>query len=452
MSDSLIQVPFHGDTIETVAKNDTWMASLRRMCENLGVDYKTQARKLKEKKWAVVVIMPTTGSDGKTYEMAMIDRRTMTMWLAGINPSKVKPELREKIEAYQCEAADALDKYFNEGAAIRFKTNSMDEESLILAKANQIQSRLLGEARRENLELRASNEKMRPLALLGEAFVSADGTMSVRQAARHFQAIDKRMNCDTVYEILRGAGYIELRSKAPTVKAVKPGYLKPVMSRKANGKLDRQYARFTAKGVNWFIDRFIYGRSQGRLPGWRDERRNKTEDAAPDDAGCHGSRTVQGSEARASQGTPLRPERESAVALRQDSGNADLRRGSHPVRLLAERRSETHGLSQQPQRRDSEITLSSMPGHVPVPLRGGCVMAGSQIESSLDGWPISKVASFLGVSKGSLYVWSCHDKWGGRYPPAPKRIGRRLVWDPREVIDYRNNRCAITRKELVYGE
>lgn len=83
MSDSLIQVPFHGDTIETVAKNDTWMASLRRMCENLGVDYKTQARKLKEKKWAVVVIMPTTGSDGKTYEMAMIDRRTMTMWLAG---------------------------------------------------------------------------------------------------------------------------------------------------------------------------------------------------------------------------------------------------------------------------------------------------------------------------------------------------------------------------------
>lgn len=267
MSDSLIKVPFHGDTIEAVAKDGSWMASLRRMCENLDVDYWTQLRKLKEKPWATVVIMPMVGADGKNREMAMIDRRTMTMWLANINPGKVKPELRSKIEAYQCEAADALDKYFNEGAAIRFKTNSMDEESLILAKANQIQSRLLGEARRENLELRASNEKMRPLALLGEAFVSADGTMSVRQAARHFQAIDKRMNCDTVYGILRGAGYIELRSKAPTVKAVKPGYLKPVMSRKANGKLDRQCARFTAKGVNWFIDRFIYGRSQGRLPG-----------------------------------------------------------------------------------------------------------------------------------------------------------------------------------------
>lgn len=73
-------------------------------------------------------------------------------------------------------------------------------------------------------------------------------------------------------------------------------------------------------------------------------------------------------------------------------------------------------------------------------------MAGSQIESSLDDWSIAKVASFLGVSKGSLYVWSCHDKWGGRYPPAPKRVGRRLVWNPQEVIDYRDRRCAISRR------
>lgn len=72
-----------------------------------------------------------------------------------------------------------------------------------------------------------------------------------------------------------------------------------------------------------------------------------------------------------------------------------------------------------------------------------------QIEAQ-DGWPIGKVAEFLNLSKSTLYIWSCYDRWGGKYPPAPKRIGRRLVWDPREVIDYRNNRCAITRKELVH--
>ena len=56
-----------------------------------------------------------------------------------------------------------------------------------------------------------------------------------------------------------------------------------------------------------------------------------------------------------------------------------------------------------------------------------------QIEAQ-DGWPIGKVAEFLNLSKSTLYIWSCYDRWGGKYPPAPKRIGRRLVWDPREVI------------------
>ena len=74
-----------------------------------------------------------------------------------------------------------------------------------------------------------------------------------------------------------------------------------------------------------------------------------------------------------------------------------------------------------------------------------------QIEAQ-DGWPIGKAAEFLNLSKSTLYIWSCHDRWGGKHPPAPKRIGRRPVRDPREVIDYRNNRCAITRRKLVHGE
>ncbi|BAQ32060.1 phage antirepressor N-terminal domain-containing protein [Bifidobacterium scardovii] len=133
MSDSLVQVPFREDTIDAIkANNGNWFVSLRRMCENLGVDYASQYTKLKAYKWAVIVLNTMTGSDGKAYQMAMIDRRTMTMWLANITPSRVKPELREKIEAYQCEAADALDEYFNEGAAIR--VGSDDTEDDIIAK------------------------------------------------------------------------------------------------------------------------------------------------------------------------------------------------------------------------------------------------------------------------------------------------------------------------------
>ena len=40
-----------------------------------------------------------------------------------------------------------------------------------------------------------------------------------------------------------------------------------------------------------------------------------------------------------------------------------------------------------------------------------------QIEAQ-DGWPIGKVAEFLNLSKSTLYIWSCYDRWGGKYPPA----------------------------------
>lgn len=68
-----------------------------------------------------------------------------------------------------------------------------------------------------------------------------------------------------------------------------------------------------------------------------------------------------------------------------------------------------------------------------------------------DAWDIDRVASFLGISKKTLYVWSCHDKWGGEYPPAPKRVRRRLVWNPDEVVAYRERECAVSRKEVLYG-
>ena len=63
--------------------------------------------------------MTSTGADGKSYEMTFIDRRTFTMWLATIDTSRVKNErTRELVRTYQCEAADALDRYFHEGAAV----------------------------------------------------------------------------------------------------------------------------------------------------------------------------------------------------------------------------------------------------------------------------------------------------------------------------------------------
>lgn len=78
-----------------------------------------QRRRLGRQPWATVVMTTTVGADGKAREMLTVDRRTFTMWLATIDTGRVKSEKsRGLIAAYQREAADALDRYFHEGAAI----------------------------------------------------------------------------------------------------------------------------------------------------------------------------------------------------------------------------------------------------------------------------------------------------------------------------------------------
>lgn len=120
MTTELVQISVPGTDRQIAAAlvDGKPMVSLRHACEAIGIDGKNQRVKLQSKSWAVGVLITSTGSDGKSYEMFMIDRRTFTMWLATIDANRVSPEARPIIEAFQAEAADALDAYFNEGGAI----------------------------------------------------------------------------------------------------------------------------------------------------------------------------------------------------------------------------------------------------------------------------------------------------------------------------------------------
>jgi phage antirepressor YoqD-like protein len=241
--------------------------ALKPICEGMGIDPNGQMQRLKKQPWAVACVIHATGSDGKTYQMFGVNRKTLTMWLATIDTSRIKdPTVRHNVVTYQNECAEALDAYFNHGVAVR-DHDDPDRRVRILSEAmliaqQEMQSKDLTITRQQR-EL----DERRPLALLGEAFVSTDGTMSVTQAARHFQTIDRRMTRDMIYGLLRGAGYVETHGNAPTKKAIKPGYLVQRQHIRDDRKLGKPYARFTTKGVNWFIRRFIYGDGQPALEG-----------------------------------------------------------------------------------------------------------------------------------------------------------------------------------------
>ena len=113
----IIKVPFHGTSI--ITNSGGTQVAVRPICEALGISADAQQRRLQRQPWATTTMMVVVASDEKQRDMLAVDRRTLTMWLATIETSRIKnDQARDLLIAFQREAADALDAYFNQGAAI----------------------------------------------------------------------------------------------------------------------------------------------------------------------------------------------------------------------------------------------------------------------------------------------------------------------------------------------
>lgn len=108
----LARVPFRGGFIEAAQLDGEVFVPLRPLCDALGLAVQRQLAKLKAKPWAVVTLKVMTGADGKAYRMAAVDLRSLPLWLATIESSRVKPEARPALVAYQRDAAEVLYRHF----------------------------------------------------------------------------------------------------------------------------------------------------------------------------------------------------------------------------------------------------------------------------------------------------------------------------------------------------
>lgn len=141
MSNQLVTIPVPGTSnpIMAVQKDGTEWASITHVCDALGIDSKSQRRKIQGKSWACGVMM-TLQVAGQNREVFMVDRRTLTMWLATIDTNRINENARPTLEAFQLEAANALDSYFHQGGAINPRA---DEHQLnALLRQSQMQMEL----------------------------------------------------------------------------------------------------------------------------------------------------------------------------------------------------------------------------------------------------------------------------------------------------------------------
>ena len=116
----IFPVAFHGDTIFCIDYQGQPYTPMKPIVENMGLDWSAQAAKFRANKerWTVVMIT-TVAQDGKEREVLCVPVRKLPAYMNSINPKKVRPELRPKVELYQNESDDALWAYWMEGRAER---------------------------------------------------------------------------------------------------------------------------------------------------------------------------------------------------------------------------------------------------------------------------------------------------------------------------------------------
>lgn len=197
----IVHVPFHGDDLMCVRRDDKPHVVLKPVIEGLGLDYWTQVEKLRGKSWAVTRQSLATGADGKTYQMVTVDVRTLLMLLATIDENRVAPAVVPKLIAYQAEVADAIESYFTQGAAINPRATEV-----VQAPANPI------DLLRGMLDQIAAAQEAGQLALT----TAHDASQDARLANARLDAIEDQRD-----GWVAGLGYAKLHGLQSDVEYVK---------------------------------------------------------------------------------------------------------------------------------------------------------------------------------------------------------------------------------------
>jgi len=109
------KVIFKINNVEILATSDEQFIPIRPICSALGIDFSRQLRKLKEDKCLSSLLFktPSTGADGKCYNMVCLPSEFIYGWLFTINPKNVKPEAKDKVLRNRIECYKVLYKYLH---------------------------------------------------------------------------------------------------------------------------------------------------------------------------------------------------------------------------------------------------------------------------------------------------------------------------------------------------
>lgn len=102
-------VPFQGAKLSIIEYNNQPYVPMKPIVEGMGLDWKSQYRKITNKfKTCMVKMTIQLFGDSQSRDVIMLPLRKLPAWLYSVEPNKVKPELKETVIKYQEQCDDVL--------------------------------------------------------------------------------------------------------------------------------------------------------------------------------------------------------------------------------------------------------------------------------------------------------------------------------------------------------
>jgi len=208
---------FHGDGVSVLQRPDGNWLFLRQLAGALALDPWAQQRNIERSAWSktrTAVMAVQLPGDSQARQHTLIHERIVPMWLANITTSRIAdPDVRERVETYQCEFADALHDYVTKGLAVR---GGRSDDSLVSLR--DLPSRALrlvaderDRAERAERQLAVSG----PLAAAYLDLADKSGGLDWLETAHVLSPITGGMGRTTLLKTLREMRIVQKRKPIP---------------------------------------------------------------------------------------------------------------------------------------------------------------------------------------------------------------------------------------------
>lgn len=127
---SPVSINFHGTNIPTFNVEGVVRVAMKPICDAIGISWSGQFERIKRHKVlgsCVRVIRMQVVGERQGRKLITLPLNKLNGWLFGVDASRVKPEIRERLVEYQEECFEVLSDYWQKGAAQNERFTSIDD-------------------------------------------------------------------------------------------------------------------------------------------------------------------------------------------------------------------------------------------------------------------------------------------------------------------------------------